>query len=460
MELDAREDAMFAKVCGSVRPVRGALKQWGALAALAFASAAGAKPAAEWVDPNTGHRVVRISTEPGTVNLYFTQSAFTPQGDRMVVKTPAGIAVVTLADWSIRPLVAGPQLALLFTGHKSRNVYYASRARDDAGGPFQVYAADVDTGKVRKVADVAGGSIGSINADETLLLGQVTLASGRVNPDGTLRQPGQGSNAVSGGNRYAENRPDGTPYSYADAKERALYRRLQAGLPMEVFTHSLLTGKRKVIVASTDWLNHVQFSPKDPGLIMYCHEGPWHLVDRIWTIRTDGTGRQLVHARTMNNEIAGHEFFSPDGETIWYDLQTPRGEVFWLAGFNVRTGKRTWYRVERSQASVHFNQSPDLSRFSGDGSDSGMVARASDGQYLSLFTPKALPAPAELPNAAAGSLIDPGTLETERLVDMHGNDYRTEPNMTFTPDGKWIVFRASFEGAVQVYAVEVARARP
>ncbi len=33
----------------------------------------------------------------------------------------------------------------------------------------------------------------------------------------------------------------------------------------------------------------------------------------------------------MNMEIAGHEFFDVDGKTIWYDLQTPRGEVFWLA---------------------------------------------------------------------------------------------------------------------------------
>jgi oligogalacturonide lyase len=39
---------------------------------------------------------------------------------------------------------------------------------------------------------------------------------------------------------------------------------------------------------ATDWLNHVQFSPTDPTLMMFCHEGPWHKVDRIWTIRTDG----------------------------------------------------------------------------------------------------------------------------------------------------------------------------
>jgi oligogalacturonide lyase len=144
----------------------------------------------------------------------------------MAMKTPQGIAVVTLADWSVKLLVPGPQLNLLFTGHKSRNVYYASRPRDDAGGPFQVFAADVDTGMVRKVADVAGGSIGSINADETLLLGQYTLPPANVNPDGTLKHPEKGGNETPGGYTYAENKPDGTPYTYADAKTRALHRRL------------------------------------------------------------------------------------------------------------------------------------------------------------------------------------------------------------------------------------------
>jgi oligogalacturonide lyase len=149
---------------------------------------------------------------------------------------------------------------------------------------------------------------------------------------------------------------------------------------------------------------------------------------------------KLVHSRTMNNEIAGHEFFSPDGETIWYDLQTPRGQVFWLAGYNVRTGKRTWYHVERNQWSVHYNQSPDFKLFSGDGGDSEMVAHAPDGKYLYLFTPRMIGDDAEIPTADADKLIVPGTFDQEKLVDMHANNYKTEPNMTFTPDGKWIIF--------------------
>ena len=29
---------------------------------------------------------------------------------------------------------------------------------------------------------------------------------------------------------------------------------------------------------------------------------------------------------------------------------------------------------------------------------------------------------------------------------MRGQDYRLEPNMIFTPDGKWILFREQFRG--------------
>ena len=50
----------------------------------------------------------------------------------------------------------------------------------------------------------------------------------------------------------------------------------------------------------------------------------------------------------MNMEIAGHEFFSADGKTVWYDLQTPKSTVFWVAGVELATGHRTWYHLERS----------------------------------------------------------------------------------------------------------------
>ena len=46
----------------------------------------------------------------------------------------------------------------------------------------------------------------------------------------------------------------------------------------------------------------------------------------------------------MNMEIWGHEFFGHDGRFVWYDLQTPRGEIFWLAGYDIASGRRRWSR--------------------------------------------------------------------------------------------------------------------
>jgi len=150
--------------------------------------------------------------------------------------------------------------------------------------------------------------------------------------------------------------------------------------PMAIYTIDIASGDLKAIHRSTDWLNHVQFSPADPMLLMFCHEGPWHKLDRIWTIRTDGTGLSMRHQRQMDMEIAGHEFFSRDGQTIWFDLQTPKSQVFWLAGVRVSTGQQTRYAVARAHWSVHFNVSPDGTLFAGDGGGPHSVAAPGNGQ--------------------------------------------------------------------------------
>jgi oligogalacturonide lyase len=172
---------------------------------------------------------------------------------------------------------------------------------------------------------------------------------------------------------------------------------------------------------------------------MFCHEGPWHKVDRIWTIRTDGTGLRKIHNRTMDMEIAGHEFFSPDGKIIWYDLQTPKGQEFWLAGVVLAGSESIRYKVQRAEWSVHFNVSPDMKLFAGDGGGPNSVAAPGNGQWIYLFTP------------------GKGVLQAEKLVDLSKHDYRLEPNVTFTPDGKWLVFRSNMLGATYVFAVEVRK---
>jgi len=55
-------------------------------------------------------------------------------------------------------------------------------------------------------------------------------------------------------------------------------------------------------------------------------------------------------------------------------------------------------------------------------------------------------------------MIVPGVLRAEKLVNMSKHQYRLEPNVSFTPDQKWVVFRSNMFGDTYVFAVEVARA--
>ena len=304
---------------------------------------------------------------------------------------------------------------------------------------------DLPTGQRRRIADLPGGRIASINADDTLLAGHRELAP----PPPAIAAQGK-RDPKTGSPGYAGVDAQGRPLSFAQAKEQWMEARLAAGVPMEIFSIDIRTGARRTITASKDWLNHVQFSPTDPTLLMYCHEGPWHQVDRIWTIRTDGRDKRKIHQRLMQGEIAGHEYWAPDGRTIWYDLIMPQG-VRWLAGQDVADGKRRWYALKPTQGSYHFSSSPDGRTFSGDGSN--------DGKYISLFHPRPDDSDRARNTLGGDTLVATGTLETQRLADLAKHDYTLEPNQHFTPDSKWIVYRSNMEGKPAIYAVEVAKAR-
>lgn len=383
------------------------------------------EPPRTWIDPDTGHRIVRLTDEPGSASLYFNQNAYLPDGHEMVYTTRDGISVLDLKTHSARQVVSG-HVRIIVAGHKTQSVYYTK-------GP-SVYVTNIDTGATREIGTLPRrGSVATVNADETLLAGTYIEGDGRD---------------------YNGNRPDQPQQlNQPRSKGQMMEERLAARLPMAMFVMNIKDGQAKVIDRATDWLNHLEFSPVDPDLLMFCHEGPWHKVDRIWTIHTDGSHLTKVHTRTMEMEIFGHEFWSADGKTIWYDLQRPRGEVFWLAGYNVETGERTWYHLQRNEWSIHFNVSPDGKLFCGDGGDEGQVAHAPDGKWLYLFRPELI----KNRGVEDRNLIRPGVFHAEKLVNMSKHQYHLEPNVSFTPDGKWVVFRSNMFGPTYAFAVEVAK---
>jgi oligogalacturonide lyase len=385
----------------------------------------------DWIDPDTGHRIIRISTEPDSASFYFHQEMFTPQGDKMVFDTPAGIAMV-----NVKSLKAGPpkidimvsNVSAIATARRTRDVYFRR-----AG---VLCAVNVDTRKVREITRVRAQAI---NCDETFVVNTIFAEdpTGKTPKPAPRVIPPQRERMFPGITNL-------TPEQAAAArKEDSLSRRIANPRCMAFVFTDLRTGKSVTNGYQYAWLNHLQFSPTDPSMLLYCHEGTWHETDRIWTIRTDGSAQRLMHQRSMDMEIAGHESWSHDGKMIWFDLQTPRSRDFWIAGVNMKTGGETRYHLDRDWWSVHYNMSWDGKLFAGDGGDPGQVAYARDGMWINLFRPQR-----------------DGSITGERLVNLSWQNYYGmdgEPNSHITPDDKWVIFRSNMQGPLHVYAVAVAR---
>lgn len=413
------------------------------------ASPDGAPPPKEWIDKDTGHRVVRLSDEPNTQSLYFHQYAYSPDGTKLAFTSATGIYQVDLNTRQIELILPADQTKgdqrvrnnIIHTGRKTGHIFFTrtvlNGARAQAGGysvsqdrgsaDRSVWWIDPVTKEEHEIGKIpANHNLGTVNCDETLLAGAVTYLDGRggAATQPVTAQPGQRIN---------------------------LQQRWAQHLPMALLTMNARTGELKTFNPSNDWDNHFQFSPADPNVLMYCHEGPWQNNDRIWTINVDGSNLNKVHTRTMINEIWGHEFWSPDGKISWYQLSFPRGRgsTAWIAGTNLKTRQQIWYQLDRGDTSIHVNVSPDGKLFAGDGNNGN--------PWVVLHRPHLTENMAQGVYDAS-NLIQPGYIETEKLVNMSKHQYALEPNPSFTPDMKWIVFRSNMFGPSYVFAVEVAKA--
>jgi oligogalacturonide lyase len=379
----------------------------------------GGKPMpAEWIDKDTGHKVVRLSRRPETNNasFYFNNYCFVPQGSKgdlmvyygSVANKEMGnqLFTVNLKTLETKQLTNHKAIAGEMVCPKTNDAYYQSGD--------SVFAVNAITGKNRFIYafDPAfKGRVGTVNADGTYLA--CVKATGELEREIHEKYP---------------------------EKSQYFNRIYDAHIEHTLYKLNIKTGELTEIHRENEWTNHLLFSPVDPDILSYCHEGPWEKNDRIWNINIKTLQNTLMHKRTMVNEIAGHEFFGIGGQHEWFDLQKPKGKTFFLAAFDMKTGKEDRiYEMERNEWSIHFNVTKDEKTFCGDGGDPGQVAKAPDAEWLYLFKPNG------------------DRLKSEKLVNMKHHNYKLEPNVHFSPDEKWIIFRANFEGAQQTYAVEIAK---
>jgi len=387
----------------------------------------GQKMPNEWIDKSTGHRVIKLTRKEGSnYSFYFHNNPFI--GNRMVF-------------YNTSPQKPEEQAAKVEISNTS------ARNR-------QIYIVDLKTLKIEQLTDHTTAMTGEIVSPTTKeVFFQVKDSVFSVNVDtkkeklvyvfpddfkATITTVNADGSLLGGAKSSDDEKELFKKYPNKSSYFNIIY---EAKLPRTLFTIDLKTKQLNKIHTDSAWLNHVQFSAADPNLLMFCHEGPWHKVNRIWTIDVRTKKVMQIHKRIMDMEIAGHEWSSADGNIIWYDLQQPRSVTFFVEGHHLHTGQKTKYELQRDEWSIHFNSTKDNKLFCGDGGDSGQVAKAKDGMWIYLFTPNG------------------NKFTSEKLVNMKNHKYSLEPNVHFSPDEKWVIFRANFEGETNVYAVEVKKSR-
>ncbi|AXC09755.1 Oligogalacturonate lyase [Acidisarcina polymorpha] len=392
----------------------------------AGAQAPPSSSADSYVDPMTGHKVVRLSREPGrgSYSIYFHQNVFTGTGDKVVwthINAGPGQSLWSTDISGGQPFGSGKSTHLADTirllgfpvvGKQSRDVYYIN--------DHSILATNLDTLKTRTIAttpadwdmSVSGTQGLSINADETLLAGAVTTGADKIG-----QAPAGASSAQA-----------------AAARQNKIQATFQAHLPSFLYTVDLRSGKINVILRGTDWYDHVQFSPTDPNLMLFDYEGPWDKTDRLHLIHADGSGLVSFRPKQTPTDAVGHEFWGPDGQTIWFDLSQNNGKGRFLTGRSVQGGAEKQYAIEQPEFSRHYNISHSGKIFVGDGDTGG-----SHNPMIQLLLPQ--------PN---------GTLQQVPLASVAQNDYsKREPNVIFTPDDQWVIYSSTQSGQSEVYAVSV-----
>ena len=170
--------------------------------------------------------------------------------------------------------------------------------------------------------------------------------------------------------------PDGGP-NYAGFKEKMF-----ATKEGRVSVINLDGSGFRDVFRDTHWLSHFQYSPDDPDIAMFCHEGPWNYVQqRIWLINMS-TGEVWPCFRQQEDDCVGHEFWTRSGDIIFDNrrgghdgtITNSRGQVYAVEkesaktpyfGFAHKDGV-VYRQIDMPFYCNHYFANADLSLFVGD----------------------------------------------------------------------------------------------
>ena len=379
-----------------------------------------------YTDEKTGRTVKKLTSTGNNVHMYFTENSF----------------------------VKG----------KNEIIFQSDRDSGEDKAPhedpqYRVYKMNLDTGETESLSDEVIASKATKTPDGELItyvtqtqVKALYPATGKV--ETIYTETGDFNFAsvasIAPNRQYVafvrnEDPKDPTHYrgvNYSGFKER--YYGIKDGR----ITLAYLDGSGAVdVFKDTHQLGHFQFSPLDPTLGMFCHEGPWNLVtQRIWFI--DFISREVRPCYRQNeNDSIGHEFWTQDGyiffdnrgpghdgtitsdrtQAVVTDVGVNENTMIPIVGLMDRNGNVV-RQIELPYYCNHYHANPDNTLLVGDDLDEIVLID------ISTDTP------------------------SHEVLSYHGTSWATQSSHchpTFDWDGSRILYASDQGGKVQLYLVEL-----
>lgn len=247
-----------------------------------------------FTDEATGITIKRLTSTGNNVHMYFTENSFV-QG-------------------------------------KNEIIFQSDRASSKDRAPhedpeYSIFRMNLETGEIEQISDdiVRSPSAVTKTPEADLLAyttdcevkvlntetGQTTVVYKETGPYQMASVPSIAANrqyVAFCRNEVSESRIHYHGANYAGFKER--FYAIKDGR----ITLAYIDGSGSFdVFKDTHQVGHFQFSPLDPTLGMFCHEGPWNLVtQRIWFLDFISHEARPCYRQDENDTI-GHEFWTQDG---------------------------------------------------------------------------------------------------------------------------------------------------
>ncbi len=177
-------------------------------------------------------------------------------------------------------------------------------------------------------------------------------------------------------------------------------------------------------------MGHCQAHPSETGVISYCHETGGDAPQRMWIVRSDGSGNRPFYAETYDEWVTHEVWWTPDRMlfTIWPKDDAMKAKPHGIASVSLADFS---HRIHDQFPYWHVCGTPDGKYAIGD---------TFDGE---LF------------------LIDTRTGKRELMTQGHRPANATShPHQSISPDGKRVLFVSSKFGNWDLMTVDLPAAKP